>query len=68
MNPIERALSKNMMLSHLQYFQSIILAAIWKTDREKRKVMVRITTIAKIPVKNDSVQDQGERKEVMKSS
>lgn len=46
----------------LQYFKRILLAAVQKTDEGKRGITVRIIPNAVIPVKNNSVQDQGDMK------
>ena len=54
------------MLFHLQYLTRIILATVQKIDGGKKMVMARMIPTVILPVKNNSVQDQGERKEVMK--
>lgn len=52
----------------LQYLTRIILPAVQKIDEGKNMVMARMIPTAIIPVKNNNVQDQGERKEVTKQS
>ena len=49
----------------LQYLTRIILPAVQKIDGGKKMVMARMIPTAIIPVKNNNVQAQGERKEVI---